>query len=262
LIDKGELVSFVIHPAFPQPDDASAVIWRYMDFTKFKWLVDCRRLLMPRADQLGDPYEGTVPHGDLEYWRQIAAETTSEEHRNTIQHNRKILSALAERFRPHYYVSCWNMDEHENIEMWNRFTSEPESVAIKSTYAALRDCLPGYVGMGKIRYIDYAKDRMPTMNQYEYIMHKRKDEHHVEQEIRAVTFPPSPIPYAEEHKHFADNHWESEDRPGFLVYAPKIDLARLVQGVVLNPRYTSEFEKRIIGICASSGLPRPEPSSL
>ncbi len=54
-----------IHPAFPEPDDPSAVIWRYMDAPKFEWLVNCGRLFMPSADRLGDPLEGSTPPGDL-----------------------------------------------------------------------------------------------------------------------------------------------------------------------------------------------------
>ncbi len=49
-------------PAFPQPDDPSAVIWLYMDAPKFEWLVNCARLFMPNADRLGEPARLRVQH--------------------------------------------------------------------------------------------------------------------------------------------------------------------------------------------------------
>ena len=47
------------HPSFKSPPD-DAVLWRYMDFTKFVSLLDKRALFFVRADKLGDPFEGTI----------------------------------------------------------------------------------------------------------------------------------------------------------------------------------------------------------
>lgn len=64
-----------IQPAFPQPLDCSVTIWRYMDWPKFEWLVKNKRLFMPSASRLGDPFEGTTPKGELEWWKREAAST-------------------------------------------------------------------------------------------------------------------------------------------------------------------------------------------
>lgn len=78
------------HPAFPQPPpDVS--LWRYLDFEKFDWLANCRRLFMPTAHFLGDPLEGTRPAGELEWWRAQEENTTSEEQRQIIEKNRELL---------------------------------------------------------------------------------------------------------------------------------------------------------------------------
>ena len=37
------------------------VLWRYMDFTKFVSLLEKSALFFPRADKLGDPFEGYWP---------------------------------------------------------------------------------------------------------------------------------------------------------------------------------------------------------
>ena len=43
----------------PLPDDA--VLWRYMDFTKFVSLLEKSSLFFARADKLEDPFEGYLP---------------------------------------------------------------------------------------------------------------------------------------------------------------------------------------------------------
>jgi hypothetical protein len=82
------------HPAFPQPGDIGTILWRYMEIDKFKWLLDCSRLLMPSADRLGDPLEGTTPEGDLKWWLRLAANANSEEQRRIVEHNRAFLSRM------------------------------------------------------------------------------------------------------------------------------------------------------------------------
>lgn len=40
-------------------------VWRYMDFTKFVSLLDKRELWFTRADELNDPFEGTLSRMSL-----------------------------------------------------------------------------------------------------------------------------------------------------------------------------------------------------
>jgi hypothetical protein len=244
------------HPAFPQPDP-SVVLWRYMDACKFAWLVEHKRLFMPRADRLGDPLEGTTPAGELKWWQREATGADTDEMRRIIEHNRAFLSRMAKAFRDNYYISCWHMNTHENHAMWGCYTKQPESVAITITYAALRASLPPYVDMGTVRYIDYASDRLPTMNMFEYIMHK--DSYYgFESEVRAVAFPPAVDELGR--ADFLANRFESESDPGLQVFAPAVDPARLIKGVVLHPEASSAFEAEITALCLSKGLPRPERS--
>jgi hypothetical protein len=244
------------HPAFPQPSDASTTIWRYMDRTKFEWFMTHGRLFMPSANHLGDPLEGTAPAGTREWWRRQMKGANTPEHRRIIEHNRDFLSRMAQGLRSHYYVSCWHMNAHENHAMWSCYAPEAESVAIKTTYAALRKCLPSYVEMGTVRYIDYASGCLPTMNMFEYVTHK--DSYYAfEREVRAVAVPPFAGPDVAD---FSKNYFECESRPGFLVYAPVVDLPELVQGVVLHPDAPSDFEKETASLCRRKGLAQPEAS--
>lgn len=247
-----------VHPAFPQPEDQTTCIWRYMNASKFEWLVKYQRLFMPSAAQLRDPLEGTTPAGELEWCRREAANADSAEQRQIIEHNRSLLSRFAQAFRDHhYYVSCWHMNEQENLAMWGCYTGQTESVAIRTSYEVLRNILPSYVEMGMVRYIDYGTDRLPTMNMFEYIMHKDVL-YSFEQEVRAVGFPPAVPELGSEE--FKADLFESETIPDFNVYAPSVDLARLVQGLILHPEASPDFEAHIVELCAKSGLPRPDSS--
>jgi hypothetical protein len=231
--------------------------WRLIDASKLTWLVENGRLFMPRADRLGDPLEGTTPPGELKWWRREAIGADTDEKRRIIEHNRAFLSHMAKAFRDSLYVSCWHMNSRENRAMWECYTKCPESVAVRTTFEVLRATLPSYVDMGKVRYIDYASDRLPTMNMFEYIMHKDSF-FAFESEVRAVAFPPAVDELGR--AHFLENRFESESDPGLQVFAPTVDLGRLIQGMVLHPDATPAFEAEITALCLSKGLPRPERS--
>lgn len=245
-----------IHPAFPQPEDLSITLWRYMDFEKFVWLVTCSRLLMPRADSLGDRREGTMPPGDLEWWRRAARDADSKEHRRIIEYNRDFSSRWARAFRSNYYVTCWHMNEYENHAMWACYTTRGLGVAVKTTYWVLRDSLASYVEIGLVRYIDYSRERLPTMNMFEYIMHKEVY-YEYEREVRGVASPPVE---KSEAAHFRENLYESESKAGFIVYAPPVDITVLIKGVVLHPCASRDFEDQVRKLCLEKALPQPERS--
>jgi hypothetical protein len=225
-----------------------------MDFDKFEWIVKNSRLFIPRADQLGDPFEGTTPRGELQWWQRQAENADSDEQRRIIEHNRSLISHMAKQFREHYYVSCWHLNEFENYAMWQCYTKSTNAVAVKTNYAALRDCLPSYVEMGLVRYIDYATGRLPSMNLFEYIMHK-DIYYSYENEVRAVAA--SFIAYEEWQRHFNENHFELEKSPGVLVYAPPIDLTKLLMAVILHPQMPPDVEAKVAALCIKNGLSQP-----
>jgi hypothetical protein len=135
-------------------------------------------------------------------------------------------------------------------------------VAIKTTYASLREEIPAFIEMGVVRYLDYATERLPAMNMFEYIMHK-DSYFHSEREVRAVALSPNVARLPVEAlgaAEFRENHFESATTPGFLVYAPPVNLARMVHGIVLHPDSTPAFEAAMADLCAKNALPQPVAS--
>lgn len=246
-----------MHPSFPQPDDASQVIWRYMDSDKFEWLLEHERLFMPTADNLGDPREGSTPLGEIEWWEREAQNATTDEQRAIVAHNRNFFAYFAKHFRPRYYVSCWHMNTHENYSMWRCYTKTKRAVAIRSTYSALRETLPVEAFIGVIRYIDYSTDRLPWGNMFEYIMHKDVM-YRYEAEVRAVVTPPPTEELGL--KKFLEDHFALTTNADFRLYAPKIDVTTLVDGIVLHPEASKTYASKVRKLCAAKGLPAPTPS--
>ena len=213
------------------------------------------RLFMPAAAHLGDVLEGTQPPGDDHWWQTQADNASSAEQRGIIEHNRELISRFAAAFRTLYYVSCWHVNEKMNMEMWKLYANNPESVAICTTFGKLRAELPAYVDIGLVRYIDYSKECLPTLNMFEYITHKNKC-FELEKELRAVAM--HPVVEGLDQEHFQAHHFEDENNPESRVYAPQIINSDLISCVFVHPEASSDFSNHIEALCDKNGIPKPQ----
>jgi hypothetical protein len=77
--------------------------------------------------------------------------------------------------------------------MWKLYLSNNEGIAIQSTYQRLLDSFSSFkdfeIYIGKIRYIDYEKEEIPTRNALSPYLYKRKSFEH-EDELRALIWTP------------------------------------------------------------------------
>ena len=249
------MVEQVHHPAFPQPADPHASIWRFLARHKFEWMVKEGRLFMPSAAHLGDPLEGTQPAGDSNYWQSLIDGAQSEEQRRTIEHNRQLISRFAAAFRTRFYVSCWHMNDMLSPDMWTLYADNPKSVAVRTTLSKLRAALPAYIDIGMVRYVDYATDRLPTLNMLEYITHKNRVFAR-ECEVRAVAM--HPVVEGLDQQHFRENHFEVENNPAFRVFAPPVQLSLTIDSVFVHPRAPASYLEEVRLLCQEHGLPFPE----
>ena len=102
------------HPCFPQPEDGSVCIWRYLDLAKFIWLLENKKLYLPRLDFLDDPHEGSIPH--------FMADLRDQQYRGWGGEEMVTSMAAAhERIRKTMYVSCWNIGTSESNTMWRLY---------------------------------------------------------------------------------------------------------------------------------------------
>ena len=87
-------------------------------------------------------------------------------------------------------VNCWHLGEHESAAMWDIYVPAGAGVAIRSTFDRLKASLERSeteVYLGKVTYIDHAKDAIPVGNTFTPATHKRKSLEY-ESEVRALVY--------------------------------------------------------------------------
>ncbi|MBY0281112.1 MAG: hypothetical protein K2W94_03035 [Alphaproteobacteria bacterium] len=219
------------HPSFLLPDNLDIKIWRYMDFDKFEWLINEKRLFMASSHNLGDSKEGTTAQGEHKRWNEWLQKTKINEERFIVEQNYGKINQFAQAFSKNYYfVNCWHMNEEEDPSRWSDFVNYPdESVAIRTTIRNLQSCMSSWINIGMVKYIDHSKDafycREGTFlpNFFEWIISKDKFFEY-EKEIRCIVDRLT---------------IEREDLVNFfihiktskLVYAPLLDLSQLILSV-------------------------------
>ena len=169
------------HPAFIEPKDQNARLWRYMDFSRFLSLLDRRGLFFPSIATLSasDPYEG-----EPAFYRIEAARSVGEEELRRLRLQYQVFSHLN-------FFSCWHMNDNESDAMWKIYLRAGEGVAIQSTIRRLIACFRNTtdtVYIGEVQYVDHATLR-PTLENagYSNYMFKRLAFQH-EREVRVGTF--------------------------------------------------------------------------
>jgi hypothetical protein len=166
---------FKEHPACELPDDQKIKLWRYMSFAKFISILDKNALFFSRSDKLDDAFEGTFPktnimHGDDPF---MIPEMRS----------------LSMQFRGMVCLNSWYISEYESEGMWHRYSKPDEGIAIQSTISRLIRCFKDTdyeINIGKVKYIDYEKECIPTWNATYQFLYKRKQFEN-ERELRATT---------------------------------------------------------------------------
>ncbi|MFC2005186.1 hypothetical protein ACFLUY_03065 [Chloroflexota bacterium] len=167
------------HSLFEKPRE-KARIWRYMDFTKFVSLLENNALFFPRADTLGDPFEGSFSKANIPIRNEIyvggdeglTPEDVSEIYR------------LLPEFTA---ISCWHINWYESAAMWKVYLKSNEGIAIRSNFEKLKNSLKDKkndIYIGKVKYIDYKKEAVPE-GPLECFVRKRTS-FKFEAELRAV----------------------------------------------------------------------------
>jgi hypothetical protein len=204
------------HPAFDPPGDGQQRVWRYMDFTKFVSLLDTGSLFFSRADQLGDPFEGSYPRLNVENRPHLLGMMIDPSIlTNTLTMMHDTLRSLP----MHTFVNCWHMSGHESSAMWKLYAQAGGGVAIQSTFSLLCDAFAEAeqeVHVGTVGYTDYEREWIPEHNTFHAFLHKRKSFEH-EKELRVIHAP-----------------FDSKDVCQYGVYIP-VRVSTLVESVCVAP---------------------------
>lgn len=231
------------HPRINTPP-SDAVLWRYMDFTKYVSLLDKNCLFFARADLLGDPFEGSL---------------SPENHRRRpeLYPDASIVPELGRFFselRYSTYISCWHLSDYESASMWRLYAKNASGVAIRTECGHMQASLQSGldIHIGTVTYIDYKSMFIPEDNMLEPYLFKRQEFAH-EQEVRAIFSP-----YYEH-----DTTIDMSPRPARLGVYVRVDPSILIQEIVIAP-YSQKWFIDLVGSVANRyGLgDRVTPSSL
>ena len=107
-------------------------------------------------------------------------------------------------------------------------------------------CSDRYDSVHRLRY-----ERLPSMNMFEYIMHK-DSYYSFEREVRAVAFAPA-AELAD--NSFYENMFVLETVPDFRVCAPTVNLQQLIHGVFCIQMQDSTSNVRLISCALKVGCP-------
>ena len=162
---------------FEKPD-SKIKIWRYMDFTKFVYMLEKSGLFFPNVDSFRDPYEGSYSRGNFKMRSFVFSRSKGE---NELQKQVEEIKEL----RPHININCWHINEFESAGMWKLYSQTNESICIQTTFGHLEKALPNEIKFGKVKYINYDKDWIPESDNYYPFIYKRLSFQH-ERELRAV----------------------------------------------------------------------------
>ncbi len=204
---------------FFDPPPMDAVLWRYLDFTKFVSLLDKSALFFTRADKLGDPFEGSYSRFNLKVRPELYKDQIP-------QHALEQLGNFIRGSRRFTFVNCWHWSNYESAAMWRLYSRESDGIAIKTEFNSLTKSFIGEdsVFLGTVNYVDYETAFIPENNTFAPFLHKRKS-FEPEKEVRAIT---QDIPTKDGKSDM------SQDLVTFGKYQ-QVDLSVLISQVVVAP---------------------------
>lgn len=240
------------HVSFLPPVDPNISIWRYMDLTKFLWMLQKSALYFARADLLGDPFEGHHTKKTIELeeaWiESLRKRQGGSLDMNLAVQNVRAMFRNASALKSTHYVNCWHMNDSESAAMWKLYTSHHQSVCVQSNYKLLATLLPDSCFAGCVKYIDYETDEIPHGNILNNINYKRRSFEH-ERELRAVFWKTDALNYNDPLKLLKDDLPRGKCVP--------IAINDLIESVYVNPSSDDVLFDVVSGICEQYRLQAP-----
>jgi len=208
-----------------------AVLWRYVDFTKFVSLLEKEALFFSNVANFSDPFEGTYPTGNLNM--------VPEEDRSRVQ-------AFSKSVEDILFVNCWHLSKFESAAMWRIYSAWDRGIAIKSTVDGLSKSLicDANVYVGAVSYIDYGTEETEWGNAFVPYLTKRKSFEY-EQEVRAITMNAVP--------HDTERLGTSAEWTGTGIYF-QVELDLLIEEVLVAPQAEDWFVDLVQSVVKRYGL--------
>lgn len=145
-------------------------VWRYMSLEKFDSILESRSLYFASAEQFinEDNHEGAIT--EQEYENRVSNIRKYSNNEYEVKRNLKQLEKAFKPLREYAKISCWHINENENIAMWKYYQGKDRGIAIESTSRKLERFVGSYridktygeeaIHLGLIKYIDFETESM------------------------------------------------------------------------------------------------------
>ncbi|MDI1318962.1 MAG: DUF2971 domain-containing protein [bacterium] len=175
------------HPTFETPEGTQP-LWRYTDLAKYLALLQSSKLHFTRVDKFDDQWEGEISAPTKEWLNNF------EKSLGNKSGTRSIL--FARHWKLTMFVNCWHESDYESLAMWRTYGSGGYNLAVITDVDGLTAAIEGAetpnIYCGRIKYINYQRDRIPAGNNFAAFLRKRKG-FEAEREVRLLIWdiPPS-----------------------------------------------------------------------
>ena len=159
------------------------MLWRYMNIEKFLHLLQTESIYFSKVSNFNDPFEGVVG----EATRQLSKQNMSPK----VQESIKNLYNEYEKTAKNSYVSCWHVNNFENLAMWNIYSDLKSGIAIQTNLQKIFDAFKEknkskeILYVDKVTYLDFEHDNSIIFKPEMTLFYKRKYFEH-EKELRIV----------------------------------------------------------------------------
>ena len=222
-----------------------AILWRYMDFTKFISILENQALFFARADKLGDPFEGSVPKPNIASRATLNPDLSDEQ---------KIMYGLILKQIPRFtLISCWHESPYESEAMWKLYTNVNGGIAIRSNFNALTKSFKTneQIHIGSVQYVDYENDVISEEGLLSPFLHKRKSFKHEQEARLIIQKPPTVLSQSSMKENLRNmsineiNQWHDICANGIYY---EVDLDLLIQEIVIAhfaPEWLLDLVKQV-----------------
>ncbi len=128
---------------------SSETLWKYMDLWKLEDMLAKSALYFSRQDRLSDPFEGRFSVGN-------STEFSPSDKAFYDSHsvNRSLAEAKEqhETLRHCVFISCWHRNTKEAREMWDAYTSCPDSVVVTTSAKAVYRFISSEIMKSPVKY--------------------------------------------------------------------------------------------------------------
>ncbi|GAB3016622.1 hypothetical protein GCM10027284_39630 [Cyclobacterium sediminis] len=234
--------------------DLDKPIWRYLDFSKFIDLLENKSLFFSKVDSYEDKYEGVHnamganDHYDITNDGELLKTKfpTDQRGKGNSERYKLYVTDLLETLKKCVGINCWRFNEFDSHAMWKIFLSSNEGVAIKTTVFKLKKSLitksiNQKIHIGRIKYIDYQKDKIPIDNFFNSFFYKNNYFYH-ESEFRILYYE------------IRNSNYPSLNNSNLIPINEKgvkleIHLEDLIDEIILSPYSPDWFSNLVETIC-------------